>query len=255
MTDIDYLYKYRSISGKEIEWVEETIKNSTIRFGSVAEFNDPFDSAPIYELSGTENQVRRHLNELLKKNSPNLPRHQRRKITRKVCSPTESKEYIRNVGVDMRRIVENFGLYCLSETPDHILMWAHYADSHKGVCFKFKSATTPFLVEHRKFCIPKKRPIVDRLNNSEDELSTNALLTKADYWSYEQEWRIVDYSSKPGIRKFPSQLLHGIILGARIDETAEARIRACIASRSQPIDVFRASLDDKEFRLRIARAP
>ena len=31
----------------------------------------------------------------------------------------------------------NMGVLCLSEVCDSILMWSHYAENHKGVCFEF----------------------------------------------------------------------------------------------------------------------
>lgn len=34
-------------------------------------------------------------------------------------------------------ILNGFAYYCMAKKPDNILMWSHYADSHKGVCFRF----------------------------------------------------------------------------------------------------------------------
>jgi hypothetical protein len=29
------------------------------------------------------------------------------------------------------------GIYCVSTNYDDVLMWSHYADSHKGICLEF----------------------------------------------------------------------------------------------------------------------
>ena len=40
------------------------------------------------------------------------------------------------------------GALALSETDNHVLMWSHYADSHSGICLKFKASdSTPFFGE------------------------------------------------------------------------------------------------------------
>jgi hypothetical protein len=31
-------------------------------------------------------------------------------------------------------VTSKVGVMCISEVPDDILMWSHYADCHKGVC-------------------------------------------------------------------------------------------------------------------------
>ena len=35
---------------------------------------------------------------------------------------------------------QSFGVLCLSECPDDILLWSHYADSHRGLCLEFDVA-------------------------------------------------------------------------------------------------------------------
>lgn len=32
----------------------------------------------------------------------------------------------------------NYRIYCLSKSKNHPLMWAHYADSYKGICLEFE---------------------------------------------------------------------------------------------------------------------
>jgi len=45
----------------------------------------------------------------------------------------------------------------------------------------------------------------------------NALiLTKASDWAYEDEWRVIDHETGPGLKAFPEELLVGVILGARM---------------------------------------
>ena len=36
-------------------------------------------------------------------------------------------------------LINNIGIFSLSKVPDNILMWSHYADSHKGIVLEFDS--------------------------------------------------------------------------------------------------------------------
>jgi len=38
---------------------------------------------------------------------------------------------------DVQKEIDNAGITCFSKVRDDILMWAHYADKHKGLCFEF----------------------------------------------------------------------------------------------------------------------
>jgi hypothetical protein len=81
---------------------------------------------------------------------------------------------------------ERLKICSLSEANDNILMWSHYADSHKGVAIGIQ-------IEDRKYEI---RPIqYDGYSYISDNnycnQSAKAILThKADVWSYEKENRV-----------------------------------------------------------------
>ena len=51
---------------------------------------------------------------------------------------------ILKLGEDTQDIIINntkeFGICCFSETNDNIHMWAHYADSHKGICVEYEAS-------------------------------------------------------------------------------------------------------------------
>jgi hypothetical protein len=78
-----------------------------------------------------------------------------------------------------------------------------------------------------------------------------ALLTKAEHWKYEREWRIVQYESGPGLKYFPLESLTGIILGAQISDKDSEMIIGCVRNRTHPIRVFKASADEKTFSLNL----
>lgn len=49
------------------------------------------------------------------------------------------KEYIEQVEQKVKELRDSLLLCCYGKKNDSILMWSHYADSHKGVCIEFES--------------------------------------------------------------------------------------------------------------------
>lgn len=95
---------------------------------------------------------------------------------------------------------------CFSKKNDSILMWSHYGDSHKGVCFEFEEDRDIF----EEVNYTGKRPNLDlkkligrylmcefkneECDFSEDEYQKSIIeqfFTKQNEWSYEQEIRCV----------------------------------------------------------------
>jgi len=84
------------------------------------------------------------------------------------------------------------------------------------------------------------------------EVAEKAILVKADYWSYEEEWRMVEIPpSAPGLHAFPARALAGIILGARTSDADREEVRSWVRDRPSPVTLYQARFDDRAFRLNI----
>lgn len=85
---------------------------------------------------------------------------------------------------------KRFGLICFSDNWKSPVMWAHYADKHKGVCLGFDindDYLTPiqYLEGRTLHCFDKEAPV-----NSEQFID-QMLYHKAQEWSYEREIRAI----------------------------------------------------------------
>ncbi|GEM_PF-1344360 len=95
---------------------------------------------------------------------------------------------------------------CFTTNPISELMWAHYADSAKGVCLKFsfdkksefKRKIIPVVYTNRTILVKDK---IDRFK---------ALFKKRKVWKYEGEWRILGDEEKIPFAKTD---LIGVIFG------------------------------------------
>lgn len=104
----------------------------------------------------------------------------------------------------LQKLFENqkisMGIACLSEVPDSILMWSHYADNHRGFCVaynllglnqKLQFSAVPVLYTQDRVCLRSIPLDQDTLNKETMSLFIQSLTSKSPEWSYEKEWRII----------------------------------------------------------------
>ena len=147
-------------------------------------------------------------------------------------------------------VTDQIGVLCLSEVQDNLLMWAHYADSHRGVCLQFKGEQ--FLGTAQPILYQRTRPTVNPIVHSHEEMLDRSLLTKSEDWSYEREWRAFHYKSGAGLYDIPAPSLAGVILGAQISAPNRESVLRWVQARQVPLKLYQATLSEAEFRLRIS---
>jgi hypothetical protein len=135
-------------------------------------------------------------------------------------------------------------------------MWAHYANSHTGICIEFRFRSTDeeshvnFIAEAQRIDYSDRCPLINFIRDDQFEIVRKAFLTKATPYSYELEWRIVRYGDGPGLKPIPEGIIGAVILGVQIDDGMRNRvIRAC-AEYDGDVEVVRASLDPHSYGLR-----
>jgi hypothetical protein len=256
-SDIEHLYKYRSLSGCSSQFVERLLLNSELYFPRPKEFNDPFDCCPASSFNSTQDELAAYIDGLYRRQMPHLSRAERRRqvsITCKnlLCKCKDERDQI--VKLVIEEHVNSAGVLSLSAKHDNILMWSHYADSHRGVCFRFKaSSTTPFFARAQPVIYQSARPVLNPIRDNPDKQVDAALLTKAELWSYEDEWRIVEHDQGPGVQNFPAELLDAVILGACISSEDRQKLLKWVALRKQRMEILTARINSDEFRLDILR--
>jgi len=170
------------------------------------------------------------------------------------------------------------GIFCLSEVPDSLLMWSHYAESHRGFLIGFNSEDGFFNqkgyeedpIRHlRAISYADKRPSFAgfSLAMTETELMSLVdltLFTKADAWSYEREWRMVQplasadsvVSSEAAavhLYKIPATAITSVVLGARASDGLESDIRNILRGATfRHVSLLRAKLDDCDYKVQMS---
>ena len=134
--DIMPLYRYQSCpydDPERMEWIRQILVNHQLYFTSRKLFNDPFDCVvpSFQQIPGTiikkfsEEFVDRKFNEYSETEKD------------KLISELMSAKALENIRKRLQDDIDKAGIVCFSKERDDILMWAHYADKHKGICFEY----------------------------------------------------------------------------------------------------------------------
>jgi hypothetical protein len=157
----------------------------------------------------------------------------------------------------MRRHMDSkSGVLCMSKNWDSPLMWAHYADSHKGIVLGFDVPERAFY----KVDYVKDRPRLADLGLSAlDDITPEQIKTltrtKAAGWTYEQEYRaflaldrgeLIDGKIHHFL-PFSNRLrLRQVIVGSRFEQSRQVVAEAV---QEQGVEIFMARGSFEEFRV------
>lgn len=216
------LFKFRNINKNLID----SLVNSYLYFAPPSKLNDPFDCQVDLDVS-LDNAILKCENE---KEVPFLMHLKKGDKIKKVRGDIGICSFSRSDGV-----LENS------------LMWSHYADSHKGVCFSYKipekwfiekSFFVPLALEVKygknllsSWLIKNAKNQLDRqaFNNDECRLTlkecllVKSLTVKDECWSYEKEFRAI--SRAVGPQKIDRSFLTQICFGLNTSESDIKLIR------------------------------
>jgi len=241
------LFKYFSSDRLQI------LENRLIRFSPPSAFNDPFEFLPSIKSIATPNELLEFVKEDAKKRGPEL--FEQSGLSALGVSEESFNNYLtsflsnaEDFALQMMKAAiprtqqtifdslnNNVGVLCLSEKNDDLLMWAHYADCHKGFVVEFDADSSFFnrklsdkdSFRHlRKVRYNHRRPAVTLTDTNDEEI----FLTKSSHWEYEAEWRIMlplaDADSTVTVRgevvslfEVPLAAIKSVIFGAKFPES------------------------------------
>ncbi len=156
------------------------------------------------------------------------------------------------------RVSMRAGILSFTEHNSNILMWSHYAGSHRGMCLQFdmrvwnpNNRNRPCHLDKVAYCM--NRPLVTEPNsNQTDTAALKAMaFTKHADWRYEDEWRMICSfkSCRPRFLKFPKSALTGIIFGLRMADNDRRAVKKIIRDAEYPnLTLYEAREDHNRFR-------
>jgi hypothetical protein len=202
---IRYLYHWEKFVP---EYIDQTLRTNRIHFSNPSKFNDPWDCKPFYDTSDCYDSVGRMrlldwVVYICKTRTDRSDSEIQQLRTDLDNNPDKLEKTINEisekngVGIDQLNRV-----YCLGVDPKNILMWSHYAESHSGICYEFNVTNFNYIGAALKCDYLADYPKLEIHNNS-DGHQLKPILSKADVWAYENEYRIVSEeklsSNTPGM--------------------------------------------------------
>jgi hypothetical protein len=152
-------------------------------------------------------------------------------------------------------VSQHCSMLCLATKSGCHLMWAHYADMHKGICLQFNGELPFFKEGTHEVNYQAERP---EFNLKKFWTSTEAeqrkfmratLLTKPEQWSYEKEWRKIRINRSASTDELLPGALKRIILGARISSVYEEKIRNLCSQLEASPDITKAKLSKRDYQV------
>lgn len=247
-----HLYKYRSIFGEQREWAKDIVANSRLYWTAPAQFNDPFDCQPVMDAKASKLRKEAYARRTLRQFGRHLSKKDRKNAVRVAVARPSSDLEAQLTGLQ-QQLRTQVGICSLAARPDDTLMWTHYSDAHRGICLEFdahaEQGPNPFFLAY-PVIYTADRPVLNLFAHERDaSLIDKVLLSKADYWAYEREWRLVDQRGGPGLHAFAPAALTAVILGAAISDFDRDEVLEWCSARRQPVEIKRARMDDRHYRL------
>lgn len=214
------------------ERLTKTLKDLVIYCSRPGDFNDPWDCKPFFntEILNDPEENKKHVAwavDLCRRRTPMsetnieaMKEALRNDLVRAAALVSE----IAQSAVEM--ILRRYRVYCLGPDLGNLLMWAHYADSHKGICLEFSLRNDVMCAALP--CEYRETFPAMKLHRHEENDELRVLLAKAKPWHYENECRIVAQERKhavgpstlmtdDGFLKFPNGALVSVIVGCNGD--------------------------------------
>ncbi len=282
---------YKYVSEKRID----ILQNRLIRFTQPLALNDPFEANPHFYKLGSKEEFAKNYAEAIRRfpirvwidyckaigNDPG-----RFTLANKVQNDPDYAEWLYknlhkknpedllpNLQERFYKLHNEFGILSLSETPDNLLMWAHYAAGHTGFVLVldgshdfFKGAVfLPGLAKPERVEYSSERHRMTAEETSEETAMRDIFFIKGSDWEYEKEWRylknlnnadqkITDVNAHDvHLFELPSKCIKGVILGCYSSENLKEKISAIKRDKTEfnHLRIQQTRASETEYRLEI----
>lgn len=187
-TKIEYLYHYQPLNlgggSRDLERLTEIISQKRIYCSNPKNFNDPWDISPCPKEIGPD--------DFQKAKSIIFQKGAQLKIPADILAEMTSSHkkvqefFYTHLGNVTDDLSEQVRVYCLTESYNNMLMWAHYASNHSGICLEFRTDNVVF---GSAWKVKYTDGQYDTLDKTKDPMSI--ALTKGKDWQYENEYRLL----------------------------------------------------------------
>ena len=257
------LYKYRHFD--EDGHTLSILTEGKLWLSSARNFNDPFDTAITYDFSNLyEKEAEDWARVAVERCNPDLtPDEKSVHAFQRLAELRYIPGYIEKLKNDcIEKQYDKFGICSLSGVKDNLLLWAHYARNHTGICIGFHTnilenyadqlAKTGELLDLNPVKYLKDSQKIDfftAMLNQDIKDITTLLYTKSIDWSYEEEFRLVYWEQTNFSLTIDLKAVSEVILGCCISPVYRKLILTICSSLENKPAVFQAKRNNEFFKL------
>lgn len=153
--------------------------------------------------------------------------------------------------------VRAWGVYSLSRSATDELLWAYYADSHRGFCLEYEldELVTYKLQGQGRTEVDYQDDVptitlsdLVGVQNSHEALTRKLIGIKSRRWQHENEVRVV--TGQPGLFEYDFRALKAVYFGARSTPHLRRRLMRALAGRG--LRYFQVSPTGQTYALKVA---
>lgn len=241
MTTPEVLYKYGSSDS-----VKYYLEKRTLKVADPRAYNDPFEWLPCLDKPTPDDVV-----SFLRKRGWKYEGLE--SMSQQLVEKFSATDRLVMAGA-RDALAEKLGVICFSARNDDLLMWPHYADQHKGVCYGFDTRTIQGM-DFQPVVYTNERPLFGFNDALTPELSRAAYdrvaLTKSRQWAYEQEYRVILHNRGKPVEPFLAfhpAFLHSVYFGLRCAEETKESARAFLLTQELfHVQIFQAELHPRKY--------
>lgn len=221
-----FLYKFRTFDNDGYNL--DNLRNDCIYASNIAQLNDPFEGLIDNSRMTIELSVLKRFG-------------------------IDKQAEVLKIGLDdFLELRKKTGIYSMSQDWQSELLWAHYADSHKGFCIEYDIEYLTRFYYQRSFFIkveyvdsPVNISVLKMFKKKLEPIEIVRLMNgiKSLPWSYEKEYRIV--FDECGAKDIDKRGLKSVTLGANISDDNKLKILDILSKKT--VKVYQAKLADNSY--------
>ncbi len=254
------LYKYRQWNELCVDqqYQKKILTENEVYLSSANQFNDPFDAAIPFRFKPeqmTPVNIFSKLHQIGRSLEPKISEEEllQKCYNQQYSGHFENGSYWRASYEEDIKAYNTFGILSLTSKMNNLLMWSHYANSHRGFCvgldkYKLREALEGTL---EPINYSEEVPYIDLFKNDQED-RTNLLLTKSSEWKYEDEYRLIKSFSSRTAYKLPNDAILEIYLGLKMPEVEREEIVKLAKVKFPKAKLFQSTVLLERFELFMA---
>ena len=163
-------------------------------------------------------------------------------------------------------------VFCVSKIPDQLLMWAHYAEKHKGAviklsmpenppgCWNFKEVTYSDAFPIHCTTDQMVDDMLGLRHPNFEEIAEKVFFTKSNHWKYEDEWRDIikletpdNFGEGKHCFEVEKERFLAVYLGLEMKNKDKKKIMEIRNEKLPHLEVYEAEKDRNKFKLNFKR--